>query len=76
MPVAIDTSAGRIVVALDRLHAPVTTANFLQYVDSHRFDGETIYYRRVEYDINATIQKIYEIPDLENFLGDRLRDGR
>ena len=40
------------------------------------FDGETIYYRRVEYDINTTIQKIYDTPDLDNFLGDRLRDGR
>src|SRR5439155_9754900 len=39
-------------------------------------DDETIRYRRVEYDIDATIQKIYAIPDLENFLGDRLRDGR
>jgi len=39
-------------------------------------DGETIRYRRVEYDIDTTIQKIYAIPDLENFLGDRLRDGR
>jgi len=37
---------------------------------------ETINYRRVEYDIDSTIKKIYEIPDLENFLGDRLRDGR
>ena len=42
-PVAIDTSLGRIVVALDRTHAPVTTANFLHYVDTHRLDGETIY---------------------------------
>jgi diadenosine tetraphosphatase ApaH/serine/threonine PP2A family protein phosphatase len=40
------------------------------------FDGETIRYRRVEYDIETTIQKIYAVPDLENFLGDRLRDGR
>ncbi|HEV3119981.1 MAG TPA: metallophosphoesterase family protein [Gemmataceae bacterium] len=39
-------------------------------------DGETIRYRRVEYDIDTTIKKIYAIPDLENFLGDRLRDGR
>ena len=43
VPVAIDTSAGRIVVALDKTHAPVTTANFLRYVDAHRYDGETIY---------------------------------
>jgi len=40
------------------------------------FDGKTVRYRRVEYDIDTTIKKIYEIPDLENFLGDRLRDGR
>jgi peptidyl-prolyl cis-trans isomerase A (cyclophilin A) len=43
VPVAIDTSLGRIVLALDRAHAPVTTANFLKYVDLHRFDGEAFY---------------------------------
>ncbi len=40
------------------------------------FDGKTVRYRRVEYDIDTTVKKIYAIPDLENFLGDRLRDGR
>jgi diadenosine tetraphosphatase ApaH/serine/threonine PP2A family protein phosphatase len=39
-------------------------------------DDNTIRYRRVEYDIETTIKKIYAVPDLENFLGDRLRDGR
>jgi diadenosine tetraphosphatase ApaH/serine/threonine PP2A family protein phosphatase len=39
-------------------------------------DDETIRYRRVEYDVETTIKKIYAIPDLENFLGDRLREGR
>lgn len=43
VPVAIDTSLGRIVVALDRRHAPITTANFLHYVDTHRLDGESFY---------------------------------
>lgn len=43
VPVAIETSAGRIVVALDEAHAPITTANFLHYVDAHRFDGESFY---------------------------------
>jgi peptidyl-prolyl cis-trans isomerase A (cyclophilin A) len=43
VPVAIDTSLGRIVIALDRGHAPITTANFLHYVDTHRFDGENFY---------------------------------
>ena len=39
-------------------------------------DSDTITFRRVEYDVESTIKKIYAIPDLENFLGDRLRDGR
>jgi peptidyl-prolyl cis-trans isomerase A (cyclophilin A) len=43
VPAAIETSAGRIVVALDKTHAPITTANFLHYVDTDRFDGESFY---------------------------------
>jgi peptidyl-prolyl cis-trans isomerase A (cyclophilin A) len=43
VPVAIDTSLGRIVIALDRGRAPITTANFLRYVGAHRLDGETFY---------------------------------
>jgi peptidyl-prolyl cis-trans isomerase A (cyclophilin A) len=43
VPVAIETELGRIVVALDRGRAPITTANFLKYVDTHRFDGQTFY---------------------------------
>lgn len=43
VPVAIDTSLGRIVVALDQGRAPITTANFLRYVDTRRFDGQTFY---------------------------------
>jgi diadenosine tetraphosphatase ApaH/serine/threonine PP2A family protein phosphatase len=39
-------------------------------------DDETIRYRRVEYDIDTTVKKIHAIPDLDNFLGDRLREGR
>lgn len=41
--VALDTSAGRIVLALDRGRAPLTTANFLRYVDAGRFTGESFY---------------------------------
>ena len=33
-------------------------------------------FRRVEYDVEATIRKIYAVPDLDNMLGDRLRTGR
>jgi predicted phosphodiesterase len=39
-------------------------------------DDNLLRYRRVEYDIDTTVQKIHDIPDLDNFLGDRLRDGR
>jgi diadenosine tetraphosphatase ApaH/serine/threonine PP2A family protein phosphatase len=39
-------------------------------------DGDEVRFRRVEYDVKTTIRKIYAIPELENFLGDRLRDGR
>ena len=35
-----------------------------------------IIFRRLHYDFETTIQKIYSIPDLEPFLGDRLRQGR
>ena len=43
VPVAFDTSLGRIVVALDQGRAPITAANFLRYVDTKRFDGQTFY---------------------------------
>jgi predicted phosphodiesterase len=33
-------------------------------------------YRRLTYDFETTIQKIYSVPELEPFLGDRLRQGR
>lgn len=38
--------------------------------------GNTITYRRVPYDTEAVRQKIYRIPELENYLGDRLLKGR
>ncbi|MHC4524709.1 MAG: metallophosphoesterase family protein [Planctomycetota bacterium] len=31
---------------------------------------------RLEYDFKAAAQKIYDIPELDNFEGDRLADGR
>lgn len=40
------------------------------------FDGDTVVWRRVEYDVEAVSNKIYAIKDLDRFLGDRLKEGR
>lgn len=37
---------------------------------------ESVTFRRLEYDVDATVRKIYNEPDLDNMLGDRLREGR
>ena len=39
-------------------------------------EDDLVRFRRVEYPFEETIRKIYDIPELDNFLGDRLRDGR
>lgn len=41
--VALVTELGTIELALDGAHAPISTANFLRYVDAKRFDGITFY---------------------------------
>ena len=41
--VALTTSEGRIVLELEKERAPLTTANFLRYVDGKRLDGVTFY---------------------------------
>ena len=45
--VALTTSAGMIVLELEKERAPVTTANFLHYVDTRRFDG-IVFYRALK----------------------------
>lgn len=40
------------------------------------FDGDTIVWRRVEYNVEETCKKIYAIPELDDFLANRLREGR
>jgi peptidyl-prolyl cis-trans isomerase A (cyclophilin A) len=41
--VRLQTDDGPIVLALDSKHAPITTANFVRYVEEHRFDGTSFY---------------------------------
>ena len=42
--VILHTSMGDITLTLDPEHAPISTANFLKYVDQHKYDG-TIFHR-------------------------------
>ena len=53
--VALDTEKGRIVLVLDKGRAPVTTANFLAYVDKRWFDGQP-FYRAFKYGDGGVIQ--------------------
>lgn len=39
-------------------------------------DGKEVIFRRVEYPFEQTIEKIFNTPELDNFLGNRLREGR
>jgi peptidyl-prolyl cis-trans isomerase A (cyclophilin A) len=66
VPVAIDTSLGRIVIALDRGRAPITAGNFLHYVDTHRLDGETFYRAMhmgagglVQFGVRSDVRKLF-----------------
>jgi peptidyl-prolyl cis-trans isomerase A (cyclophilin A) len=42
-PVALTTPLGRIVIALETQRAPITSANFLRYVDRKLYDGASFY---------------------------------
>lgn len=37
---------------------------------------DAVEFRRVSYPLEQTVAKIYAIPELDNFLGDRLREGK
>ncbi len=39
-------------------------------------ENNRLEFRRVPYPLEETVQKIFGIPELDNFLGERLRDGR
>ena len=53
--VALETEKGRIVLALDKARAPVTTANFLAYVDKGWLNGQP-FYRAFKYGSGGIIQ--------------------
>lgn len=39
-------------------------------------EDDLVRFRRVEYPLETTVKKIHDIPELDDFLGDRLREGR
>jgi predicted phosphodiesterase len=39
-------------------------------------DDDVVVFRRLEYDLETTVRKIYRVAELDNMLGDRLRAGR
>ena len=39
-------------------------------------EGRQVTFRRVPYPVDKTVEKIYAIPELDDFLGDRLKEGR
>lgn len=45
--IVLDTSAGRIVIELETVKAPISAQNFLKYVDQKKLDG-TEFYRAVK----------------------------
>ena len=47
--VILETTMGAITIALETERAPITTANFLRYVDEGRFDG-IVFYRAMQLD--------------------------
>ncbi|MEM7612876.1 MAG: peptidylprolyl isomerase [Pseudomonadota bacterium] len=71
--VVIETSAGPITVALYAEAAPLTVANFLEYVDAGRYDGAAFY--RVVRDDNQA-QNLIKIDVIQGGLGfDQLGTG-
>jgi predicted phosphodiesterase len=39
-------------------------------------EDDKVTFHRVDYDCGVTAEKIYQTPDLDNFLGDRIKEGR
>lgn len=54
--VVMETTAGRIVIEVNYRAAPITGANFLAYVDQHRFDGTSFYRAMKSGSANGLVQ--------------------
>jgi len=68
-----ELSEQKVLINVGSVGQPRNGDNRASYV---LLNSPSVTFRRVEYDYDTTAEKIYDIPELDNFLGDRLRDGR
>lgn len=69
----VELAQSKVLVNVGSVGQPRDGDNRASYVV---LNEQTVQFKRIDYDFEKTISKIYPIPDLDNFLGDRLRDGR
>ena len=70
--VTMKTSAGDISLEIYTEAAPVTAANFLQWVDAHHYDNRAVFYRTVRMDNQA--QNTVRIEVIQGGFADELSD--
>ena len=73
------TTGAKALVNVGSVGQPRNGDNRSSYVILEDTEDDCDYvvrFQRVPYDFEKTAAKIYDVPDLDNFLGDRLRDGR
>ena len=72
--VAMDLPAGKAMVNVGSVGQPRDEDPRSCYVVVE--DDRRVRFRRIEYPVETTRRKIHAIADLDNFLGDRLVQGR
>lgn len=77
--VKFDTNIGEFVVELDRIKAPITTNNFLSYVNAKRYDNTL--FHRLEHDFvlqgggfTTEMESVDEFPEVINESGNGLKN--
>ncbi|QDT34540.1 MULTISPECIES: metallophosphoesterase family protein [Thalassoglobus] len=71
----IELGDTKVLVNVGSVGQPRDSDNRSSYVILDQ-EKKTLTFKRVPYDFEKTAAKIYPIPDLDDFLGHRLRDGR
>ncbi|HUW58896.1 MAG TPA: metallophosphoesterase family protein [Planctomycetota bacterium] len=64
---------GKALINVGSVGQPRDRNNRASYVV---FDGQTVVFRRVQYDIDVAASQVYAVAELDDGLGDRLYDGR